>query len=254
MSVVAMIVKPDEYALIAADGVATDPVSGTVCGTMSKVIAFPHISAVMGITGLGGFTHLMQWFVPPHVSTFDEMIEVLPELVEFTWNFIQDRAIAAHGMFNCCIVVGGWSESRQQFEGWRVVTYPKESIMANGETRILEPFVAHPMPNDGRMWSSTNPGTDTLKRFGVIDGPEDQSDVDAIIRAICAARTESGRVSTEGVNFNAGGFVEVALMHRHHVQSWIAHVWPEDVAGEPIDPTRGQPMPDHLMAHYHASA
>lgn len=249
-----MIVKPDEYALIAADGVATDPVTGAVCGTVSKIITFPHISAVMGITGMGGFTHLMQWFVPPHVSTFDEMVEILPELVGFTWRYIQDREIAAHGMFNCCIVVGGWSEARQKFEGWRVVTYAKESVLANGETRILEPFVAHPMPSDGRMWASAGPGEDAMKRFGVIDGPEGDSDADILIRMICAARTDSGKVSTEGVNFNAGGFVEVALMQRQYVQSWIAHRWPEDVLGEPVDPDRGQPMPDHLMAHYNASA
>lgn len=251
MSVMALIVKPDAYALIAADGAATDPRTGALAGTMSKILTFPDISAVMGITGIGGFTNLMQWFMPPHVSSFDELVEILPDLVLTTAEFVQKNG--KFGMFQSCIVLAGWSEKRQKFEGWRVMTYDKESITLDGETRTLEAFEIYPMVED-RMWSSAGPSAEVMKRFGIIDGPESDSDLDVVTRMICAARQDSGKVTTEDCNYNAGCFVEVAMMQRGYCHSWIAHRWPEDVTGEPIDPTRGQPLPDHLMAHYDAQA
>lgn len=108
--------------------------------------------------------------------------------------------------------------------------------------------------DDHKMWTSVGPGEDVLRKFGVIDGPEGSSDIDALRRMICAARADSGRETEQYPHFNAGGFIQLATVQRGIVLSAINHRWPEDVIGEPLDPTRGQPMPDDLMAHYDAQA
>jgi hypothetical protein len=246
-----MIVKPDGYVLIGADGAGTHPETGQIIGSVSKILTLPNMSAVIGISGMGGFSNLMQWFLPPHVTDFDGLIEVFAELVQVTYNHIVFSDIAAYGMFDSSVVVGGYSEARQKYEAYRVVTYPKTSAVAAGEERVLEPFVLHPVSDKG-MWSSTGPSVEVMKRFGVIDGPEGDDDAALITRMICASRMESGKAVDQGVTFNAGCFVQIAMMQRYHSQSWIAHIWPDDVIGKTIDPMLGQPLPDYLMDHYNA--
>ena len=67
-------------------------------------------------------------------------------------------------------------------------------------------------------------------------------------RMICAARQSSGNIAQDDMpfQFNAGGFVQLALIQAGHCQTWIPHRWPEDVIGEPIDPALGDIMPEYL--------
>lgn len=245
MSAIALILT-EEYALFAGDGVGSDPDTGALSCFMSKIRLLPDLGAALAGTGIGGFDHLMQWFMPRNVVTFDDLVDALPGLVRH----VHDH-IAGLGLGDICpsdtnIVLAGWSPRNQRFEGWRVVTYPKKTLNADGVTEgVLEPWTLHPMPARG-MWCSAAAPRATLERFGIF-GENPGDDVDQLTRMICAARADSGIATDTGHRFNAGGYVQLAMIQRDQVQSWIAHRWPEDVIGKPVDPNLGDPMPRYLM-------
>lgn len=251
MSAVAMIVQPENYVLIAGDGAASHPTDGTLAGQASKILLLPELNAAMGVTGIHGIAQVMHWHMPLVVTDFDELLEVLPDLFRHSLETVK-------GIFNnvgkCAVAVGGWSDRHQRYEGWRVTNYEKSRRnLATGEETPIPAFTMDKVP-DGGAWSSAGPGADIQRKFGTLDGPESDTDVELIQRMICAARADSGIAVGDYPHFNAGVFLQLACVQRNQVQSWITHRWPEDVVGESIDPTRGQPMPDHLMAHYDAQA
>lgn len=247
MTIIAMQLL-ENGALMGCDGVSTDPRTGAVHGYLSKIDLLPEHEAMIGISGCGGFNHLMRWFLPGHVEDFDDLIEVLPALVEHVHFHILEHGLSVTDDTRTSVMIVGWSRSDKQCKAYRVVTYAKESVNADTrETTVLEPFELYPVRVSG-MWSSTSPDREIMERFGVFAGIEEDEGA-AMTRLICAGRAASGSASAEneqGVRFNAGGFVQLALLRPGLVQSWIAHRWPEDVLGEPIDPSRGVPMPDYL--------
>lgn len=252
MSVVAVTVRPDAYVMMACDGVSTDPATGSVNGYVSKMHVMPDLGALMGVTGFGGLGELLRFHMPPHVACFDDLLDELPGLVEWVWHGIS--AELGSRAWRSCVAVAGWSDRRGMFEGWRITTYDKDRLRADtGERATIPAFTLGPMP-DHSTWATTGEDPAILRRFGVIEGPDTDDDADRLTRMICAGRAES-RVETEdGLPFNAGGFVQLAHLARGAAQTWIAHRWPEDVIGRPIDPAQGQPLPDQLMAHYDAQA
>lgn len=247
MSIVSLTIR-DDYLLMGCDGVSTDTADGSIHGFMSKLTLLPELNAIIGITGMGGFDHLMRWFMADRFADFDDLVPMLPELVQHTHEQVYINGLAQCEDHRTNVTLGGWSSTNQRFEAYRVTTYPKESINSDTkETTVLEPFVLHPMRMRG-IWSSAAPDQEILERFGALGGI-DEDDGAAMTRMICAARADSGRECPdypEGVGFNAGGFVQLALLIPGHIQSWIAHRWPEDVPGEQLDPTRGEPMPEYL--------
>ncbi len=246
MSAIALIVT-DDYVVMAGDGVASDPATGAVVAYMSKLSLMPELNAVMAITGIGGFDHLLGWFMPCGVKDFDDLVEVLPDLVKRCHFHAVAQGMIVGGDHRTNVTVAGWSGQREQFEGWRVVSYEKETIdEGSGRTTVLPPWTLLPMPRD-RIWCSTAPASMIKARFGLPFATDDDNDVDMLVRMICAARAESGDIAGLAARFNAGAFVQIALVDRRLCQSWIAHRWPEDVIGKPIDPTLGEPMPKYLM-------
>ncbi len=213
---------------------------------MPKLCVLPDLGAALAVTGIGGFDSMMKWFMPRKVVTFDDLVDALPDLVRH----VHDH-IASLGLGDICpsesnVVLAGWSPRNGRFEGWRVVTYPKKVLNPDGGVEsILEPWTLLPMPRSG-MWCSATAPRAVLERFGLFsDDPGD--DVDQITRMICAARADSGITTDGGHRFNAGGYVQLGLILRNEVRSWIAHRWPEDEIGRPVDPTLGDPMPLYLM-------
>lgn len=253
MSIVAVIVDPENCAMMACDGVASHPEDGCIVGYASKITLMPELDAAMGVTGIYGLAQIMQWFMPLHVSNFDDLVDALPELMEQSCEQLGHMSGTECG--KCCCVVVGWSDARQKYEGWRIANYDKGVRMGGADSTVsmLEAFTTSQL-TDNKMWSSTGPDSVILRKFGVIDGPDESTDVDVLRRMICAGRADSGRKTDQYDHFNAGGFIQLASVQRGYVQSAINHRWPEDVIGEPIDPTRGKPMPDDLMAHYDAQA
>lgn len=247
MSIIALI-RTDDYILMGGDGVCSNPETGEVAGYMSKLTLLPEYDCILGVTGVGGFPYVMQWFMPQAVTCFDDLVEVLPSLVLDVHTHMVDSEMYRFGEMKTNVVVAGWSEIAGTYKAYRVMTYEKESINhETGAEEALQPWTLYEMPERG-MWSSAAPPQETLERFGV-GGREGESDADLITRMICAGRNDSGKTTQDGmpVPFNAGGFIQLALLERAHVRSWITHRWPEDVIGEPIDPERGSPLPPYLM-------
>lgn len=246
MSAIALAVM-DDCVLFAGDGVATDPATGFVVGYMSKITVMPDLNAVIAITGVGGFDHLLGWYMPPHVRTFDDLLNVLPDLVKHCHENGVSNGLFRGGDFRTNVCVGGWSDERQKFEAWRVVSYPKEAMdRKTGEKTILEPWVLHQMP-DGATWCSTSQSEEVNAKFRLGKPHEDDNAVDTLTRIICASRAGSGTVEGLDGTFNAGGYIQFAQVQRGYAQSWIAHRWPEDEIGRAIDPSLGLPMPKYLM-------
>lgn len=251
MSVVALWVEPEHYVMMASDGVATNPETGAVVSYVSKLTLLPEINTILGITGSCNLGSLLTWYMPDTVVDFDSLIEVLPELVEYVCRMAE--LTPGFMLHKSCVVAAGWSASRQKYEAWRVVTYPKESLTNGGEKLTLEPFKAHPVVSSG-MWSSAGPGEEILKRFGISPLAEGETSAQSLVRMVCAARADSGIGTQEGLPFNAGGFIQLAMLQDGYVQSSIPHRWPEDVIGEPIDPTRGEALPQQVMERLGAPA
>lgn len=253
MSVVSVIVQADHYAMMACDGVASHHTNGTVVGYVSKITLLPELDAAIGVTGIYGLAQMMQWCMPIGTSSFDELVECLPRLM---WDACElTGRVSGVVCGKSCVVVVGWSHQRQRYEGWRITNYDKEVRTGGADTasKMLPAFTMTQL-NDNQMWSSSGPSEKVMRKFGVINGPEETNDIDCLRRMICAARADSGRKTEQYDFFNAGGFIQIAQVQKGYVQSAINHRWPEDVIGEPIDPTRGQPMPDDLMDHYDAQA
>lgn len=247
MSVLTVLVRPDNYALMGCDGVATDPHDGSVVGYMQKIRTYPAMNCAVGITGVGGFDAIMDWFMPIWVKDFDDLVDVLAITVLRTFEFLVDNGMIRFEDPRCSICAAGWSEKAQAFKAYRVVTYPKKSQNTEGETITLEPWTALEMQHSG-TWSSTDAGREAMQKCGVYSSPDDD-DIAMMTRIICSARQGSGIIEHEEMSgtFNAGGYVQLALIQRGQISSWIPHRWPEDIIGEPIDPTRGDIIPQYLV-------
>lgn len=243
MSVLTVLVRPDNFALMGCDGVATDPATGAVAGFMQKIRTYPAMSCAVGITGLGGFDALMDCFLPIWVKDFDDLIDVLPAVVKAVFAYLEIQGQLPADT-RCSVCAAGWSPRASAFKAFRLVSYPKKSRdAATGELVTLEPWVAHELAHSG-TWSSAGARPEDLARCGVNSSPGD--DAANAVRIIAAARQSSGKIEAEEMpgTFNAGGFVQLALIERGKVTSWVPHTWPEDVIGEPIDPTRGVLVPE----------
>lgn len=248
MSVLTVLVRPDNYVLMGCDGVATDPHDGSVAGYMQKIRTYPAMNCAVGITGVGCFDAIMDWFIPIWVKDFDDLVDTLALVVLRTFEFLVENGMIRYEDPRCNICAAGWSAKAQAFKAVRVVTYPKKSQNAEtGETITLEPWTVLEMKHSG-TWSSAGASDEAMQKCGVYSSPDDD-DAAMMTRIICAARQSSGDLDHEEMpcNFNAGGFVQLALIQRNDIRSWIAHRWPEDIIGEPIDPTRGDIIPPYLV-------
>lgn len=256
MSVVAVTVY-DDFLVIGGDGVFYEPHNGNVMGAMSKLELMPDLDCVLGITGIGGFGHIMRWMMPKHVRDFDGLVDCLPDLVVRTLLEMAAGGMLKFDYAKVCVVAAGWSEREKKCQAFRVVSHEKAGIdAATLQETILAPWTLHALPS-GVLWRNAGSHAEIDARFGLHLATEGADVAEPVIRAICATRASSGPMEQDDqvAIFNAGVFCQVAVLQRSMVQSWIAHRWPEDVVGEPIDPTRGRPLPDHLpMAETDAPA
>ncbi len=241
MSALAIAIGTDGI-LAACDGVCYDYETGTVSGFVSKIILLPEYGAFIGWTGAGAFGPALRWEINQAIVSFDDLVEQFSHLCEAVqWKLF---GYNQGPLSEVSCVIAGWSVARQAYEGYRLVSYDKPSVdLSDGRRIRMDPFKAFPLP-DG-LWCSTSPTR--LEAFGLNPPSPDEEAVDTAIRLICAARAESGRKDDEdGRFFMAGGFVQVVILQQNATQSYIAHRWPEDVLGQPIDPSKGSPLPPWL--------
>lgn len=245
MSIVALSIVPDQYVMMACDGAATHPDTGAVASYTSKITLMPELDTLIGITGSCNLASLIRWYMPASVVDFDSLVAVFPDLVRYV--FLMASMTPEVRLHKSCVVIAGWSKERQKYEGWRVVTYPKTAVIDGQGTKItLDPFVAYPVGDKG-TWSSAGPSPELMEQFGIRPPVESDNDVQRLFRMVCCARADSGGDTDEGLPFNAGGFVQLAHLTKNFAQSSILHRWPEDVIGEPIDPSRGEPLPAQVL-------
>lgn len=243
MSAVALAIG-DDAIVVAADGVSYDLDDGQILGFASKVIPMPERNAVIAWTGMGMIGQALVWEFGQDVTDFDSLVENLPEAAKAAHmklcigmgrrNFDADEN-------KISILLAGYSVSRGKFEGYRLVNYSKVTRDHEGnETGKLVPWTMNPI---SYVWASHSPPAEVAKRFGLIDAG-DLTELCA--RYVCANRALSGPVLDEDGDidcyYGVGGFLQMVVLKRDHVQSWIAHRWPDEI-GERVNPDAGEPMP-----------
>lgn len=239
----------DQFVLAGGDGVITDPEYGTVSGYASKLHLMPEYDALFAVTGFGGLANAMDFVMPRSIKDFDGLADNLSDLV-----FRGTESLRESGLLwyteKANVVLAGFSKRDDAYRAVRVTTYEKGSVdYLTNEPITLAPWEVHPMqPNATYISSSFS--QETSQRFGLHPEVQHSKLNDLVTRYICAARAESGSLQDEmyeDFTYNVGGFAQLAVLANRSTNSYIAHEWPEDVVGEPIDPKRGQPLPDHLM-------
>ena len=246
MSIVAL-QYDDHYVAFGGDGVNTNPRDGAVGGFVSKLELMPEYETILGITGIGGLGVMMRWCIPRSVRTFDDLIAILPDIVALACRNL-DAMGQLEATRKACVVAAGYSNEAEAYRAYRVITYPKQSINGADNVEVtLEPWVLHEMPK-GVLWASCAPTQEACEAVQM-DVAQEASVDTGVARMICAGRLSSGASVTDEYagQFNAGGFCQIATMTNRALRSYLMHEWPEDVAGEPIDPERGDALPDHMM-------
>lgn len=244
MSCVALAIA-DDAIVLAADGAFYDEHDGAVQGFASKVLPLPERNAVIAWTGLGLFGQALYWEIGQRLLSFDKLVAMLPEAARLA----HLKLCVGAGRHNLhpdnnkvSVLLAGYSDERERFEAYRVVSYAKDTFYTNGELAgRLEPWVMNPIE---WVWASHAPPAEVCEEFGLTEPPADL--VELCARYVCANRPLSGTVRDEDGNiegvYGVGGFLQMVIVKRDHVQSWIAHRWPDEI-GKPVDPTVGEPMP-----------
>ncbi len=255
MSALAISVGTDGI-LVASDGVCYTYETGEVSGFVSKVILLPEYDCFIGATGAGAFAVALRWEVNQQINSFDDLVEGIAGFCEtvhrklFTdiWGEWHRGPISE---VSC--VIGGWSDARQAYEAYRVVSYEKPCVnMSDGGSLTLEPFVRYPLP--AATWCNHLP--DTMHEFDLVPPLPNEETGDILMRLVCACRADSafvkGEEEREGDNrhYMAGGFIQMCAIQQGHSQSWIAHRWPEDQIGKQIDPNGPERYPAWIKERY----
>lgn len=234
MSAVAAYVDEQGGICLAGDGAACGE-DGRLIGQVNKLFSLPHLNAVYAHVGLGAVGHLLLYEIGMRFTTFDELrddfIFVLKEVrgrmrLSQMWS---DK-------IRSTVLLGGWSDANQRFEMYKVHTLPKPVYEADGVLGEHEAWKLHPL--DRGVWVSTLPGQEEQEACGLPDfsGPA----LDYVARWVSACRLECGR--EDATDYSVGCFMQMMVLNRTGVQSWIAHRWP-DPMGERIDPARGDLLP-----------
>lgn len=240
MSMVFVGVDPGAI-VFAGDGVATEPVSGNVVGLVSKLVLMPELPCILGFTGMAGAGRFFAYATEGKYVDFDSLLEgVVDDCREIHERALEELNLPHASYAKMCIALGGWSDLRQQYEAYRCMSYPKESLVP-GETEvtIIPPWT---LSRIEFMWASSAPTTATMARLGANDCDDL---LEAAVRWICAGRQDCGR-DENGLLVAIGGYVQIAVLDDNGVRSWIPHRWPEDEIGRPLDPNRGLQLPQWL--------
>lgn len=239
--------EKEEAIAVASDG-ATSNYDATMGGCVSKVLALPHLNCFVGNVGAAGVTAGLVFTIswksyPSFDHVLANVVEDFREILAAAALYTRERDPPA------TVVLGGWSDERQRFESYKVNSRSREVInVATGEKFFSEPWVVTPLP---QIWGSTAHPDDPENRFGLrAEGEVNLLDLAA--RFVCAARAGSGPDGEldpdTGISGSCvGGFLQMTLLQRDTVKTWIAHRWP-DVIGEVIDPSRGELMPAFPLA------
>ncbi len=235
----------DNCVVLAADGICYGE-GGIVSGYMSKMHVLPHLNCVLTWTGMAPMGIGMLLMMGQHMISFDHLVEHFGNIAKATHERVLIEMPQQAEVSETTVMVAGWSEARQAFEAYRVMSYEKGTVSSDtGETTKSEPWTIYPVQG---TWASFNPGADLLQEFGLADADGMQAD-EICIRFICASRARSGGADQvpSGRPFNCGGFLQVAILSKDQVDTWIEQRWPEDAIGRVIDPSLGARLPERIL-------
>lgn len=246
MSVIAVEIARDGI-IVAADGVCYEYETGDVRGFASKLILCPDMECVIGTTGVSDFGRALYLDMGDRFADFDDLAVSFEDFCRQAHHeFMLRNDLYDHPTKrgDASVVIAGWSNRDQTFKGYRIFSYPKKTLNTDtGKTIENQAWTPLPMPD---YWASYVPAQEHLIACGV--GPEDDiAGGEFAPRWVCAARADSGpKDDGESGVFNAGCFIQMVHLDRSGVRSWIAHRWPEDEIGAPVDPSKGDLMPTWL--------
>jgi hypothetical protein len=241
-----IMIRGVEGIIAAADGLSYDH-EGVVQGQGSKILLMPEHDTVITIQGPASLITLLRNRLGLELDGFDDVIEDLPDALQGLCAEIEERAGSCP---MCNAYVGGWSRQRQRFETYFVRSIPPQEgggeFSHPGEPWALQPANAYL----GAPW----PHEELAARFGLSDadlkaGPHDF--LVLAVRFIAACRhvqAGPGFGSLAGLH-GVGGFIQTAYLQQGTCSTSIVHRWP-DPAGEIIDPTRGEELPEWVRNRY----
>lgn len=241
MTAIAM-VRGNDGVAIATDA-ATYELDGRLQHLMSKVALIPERNCVISARGAAGLTGRLAEAVRHQTFDFDDVLALLgweaKKLLDEWREWIKPRTEPKH----IDLHIAGWSSARERYETYILCSGEKIQTDVNGVLMPLAPWSLTPVPS---MFASPLPDAEVARRFG-LDYDKFSNGYDAAARIVCAVRSES-RAFHEGaaaMGCIAGGWLQMTILKRDFVSTEIIHRWP-DVIGEPIDPTRGEPLPKFL--------
>ena len=223
------------HLIVASDGAICN-LSGEILAIRSKVALVPEWSAVIAFRGYEVIAESLL-YVTRHVGTFDEFVDEVGPALRTVIDHAQDSSddmSDAHGS----VLFGGWSESRQIFESYRVGSRERE-VLDGDASSFTEPFTVSSLRE---AYAAPGPRQDLYAQFGIgapCDTVEEEKKYAA--RIICAARAGQSPDDPYAI----GGFVQVTFATRDAIETRIVHRWP-DLIGERVDPSRGEAMPKSL--------
>lgn len=221
--------------VVACDGAAYDPQTVRLGAVRSKIETLAHLSAFVGVVGIGEFEILLRSFRGDHVLTYDDLIDDLPRACRAAYQCCLDNGMT-DGEIEANVVAGGWSDRNQRWEGCRIATRSLKDLAAGGTGAAFEPMT---------LKSYLTPGPSDKAAAAVGFDPHDigRDPVRYCVHAICAARQMSGEQDEDRPHlYAAGAFIELTTIEREAVKSQIVHRWP-DRLGEPINSKAGDPIP-----------
>lgn len=221
--------------VFAADGATYDIETGELMGPIHKLFALPHLNAIIGNVGIGGFGHVLQMAIGSDFSTFDGLCDGFVDACQRA-KLMMSQGKLWPAEARATAILGGWSETRQAYELYKVHSSPKEAIEADGTLVTHEKWKLHKVEG---QWMSTAPSEEEMRQCGLLTD-EEMPVFDGVARLACAARLHSG-IDIEG-RYGVGCFLQMAVLQNTNITSWIAHRWP-DKLGEPIDPSCGELLP-----------
>ncbi|KQP19258.1 hypothetical protein [Methylobacterium sp. Leaf100] len=250
------IVRGDDSVTIASDGAGYEAGTGILMTHVSKVEMMPECSCIFASRGMGGASAAMHNAFRQlsargaQIVTFDDVLDLFPELASEL--FREASATKAEGADepHFSFMIGGFSEDRERYESYTLRTRPFSALDATGKFIDWPPYSLIPLPD---IHLAPSPTLESAAKVGITRPQELQSGYEIhpqhyALKAVAACRLDREQDEVEGtagIHF-VGGMLQMTTVQREAVFSQVVHRLPDPI-GEPIDPSRGQLLPQFLQ-------
>lgn len=248
MSAIAVI-RRENGIVIACDSISHDANGVIQSVTANKLVIIPEWDCAIGNVGVGNFSTMIRANMGQKYDGFDSMLLGIVGDFRSTLQAMIVLGLVPAADVRCTLFVAGWSIERKRFESYRLSARNKEVVITGQGTQVIPAFSLMPLTGD---WCSSKYSAEDAARFGINRQESDTYQIAA--GYVCAARASSSRSGSgdfEGIAYAVGGHLQMTLLERNKVTTWVAHRWP-DVVGNYLDPTAGKPAPDWLLSNERA--